>query len=68
MLDTTDAEGDTVSLPNQQVPRSVLHSFVFKLLFLLCIQPLHHAVRGEHLDIVHFFLVAGASPKKRNVY
>ena len=31
-------------------------------------QPLHHAARGEHLDVVKLLLEAGASPKKENTY
>jgi len=30
--------------------------------------PLHHAARGEHLDVVKLLLEAGASPKKENTY
>jgi ankyrin repeat protein len=32
------------------------------------VQPLHHAARGEHLDVVKLLLEAGASPKKENTY
>lgn len=31
-------------------------------------QPLHHAARGEHLDVVKLLLEAGACPKKENAY
>ncbi|KAG1354857.1 BRCA1-associated RING domain protein 1 [Cocos nucifera] len=30
--------------------------------------PLHHAARGEHLDVIRLLLAAGASPKKTNAY
>lgn len=30
--------------------------------------PLHHAARGEHLDVVKILLEAGACPKKENAY
>ncbi|KAF9602616.1 hypothetical protein IFM89_030222 [Coptis chinensis] len=30
--------------------------------------PLHHAARGEHVDVVRILLAAGASPLKPNIY
>ncbi|KAG5553489.1 hypothetical protein RHGRI_011385 [Rhododendron griersonianum] len=32
------------------------------------IQPLHHAARGEHEDVIGLLLAAGASPTKTNLY
>lgn len=35
---------------------------------LLYVQPLHHAARGEHLDVIRLLLAAGASPEKTNIH
>lgn len=32
------------------------------------LQPLHHAARGEHVDIVRLLLASGASPAISNTY
>lgn len=32
------------------------------------LQPLHHAARGEHVDIIRILLATGADPTKTNMY
>jgi ankyrin repeat protein len=36
--------------------------------YIYLMQPLHHAARGEHLDVVKLLLQGGACPKKENSY
>lgn len=36
--------------------------------FLSIPQPLHHAARGEHADVIRMLLASGASPTKANLY
>ncbi|RZC70559.1 hypothetical protein C5167_033719 [Papaver somniferum] len=40
-----------------------------QFLFTMLVQePLHHAARGEHVEVVRLLLAAGASPTKANIY
>ncbi|WOL15222.1 hypothetical protein Cni_G24003 [Canna indica] len=38
------------------------------LFMMLVLEPLHHAARGEHLDVVRLLPAAGASPNKTNMF
>ncbi|OVA17958.1 Ankyrin repeat [Macleaya cordata] len=66
MLQTVDVEGDTVSGTGTKLFNFFL--FLIRIIDLLCTQPLHHAARGEHVDVVRLLLAAGASPTTTNIY
>ncbi|KAF3626211.1 putative aquaporin TIP1-1-like [Capsicum annuum] len=54
MLESVDVEGDTHLVANR-----VLVDFE---------QPLHHAARGEHVNVIRLLLASGACPTKTNIY
>lgn len=70
MLNTVDVEGDTVIIClsfSTFFWRSFL-ALLEKLIWRDVFQPLHHAARGEQMEVVKILLEAGASPNKTNAY
>lgn len=45
----------------------ILHSLVYDYIVFFR-QPLHHAARGEHAEVIQLLLANGASPTKTNTY